>query len=500
MKKSKQIQLLASSLLALAVSLLAGCGDGSGVNLAEGGIRGTGASVGPVSGFGSVFVNGTRFEFDGNVASDDGIDWEDDLDLGMILRIEGQWQDDGQGTADTVEYDDTLRGPMEVVQAWDLASKTALVSVLDQTVLIDSQTVLRGMTVESLAPAFVRVSGWPLPNGDFRASYIGVLDAGQADTLNVELEGEISSLIEQVQQTFTLGGLEIRFSASTLFEGLSLPDLAQGGSVEVEGTLETTGLGVSFINALSIQPNDQRRYLRGDDEDEDIEFAGPVTSAYTAGSQSFTVNGVMVYITGETELDDGLAVTDLAEGVLVQVEGRFREDGSVEAEEIELREGTAEVAGTVTNGSIDREAGTFEVGGVQVQVMATTVITDDDDDNRRLGLNDLDGPWSVEVSGIERSGTNGEVTLQALKVERNDNDGSGGEFELVGTLAGMDATTVTVLGVTMTAGADAFEDNGRSDLLARFNNNERPLLEIDYLSTGSGYGAEDIELDDEEDN
>ena len=52
-------------------------GAGGGLDVADGGIRGTGSSVGPVSGFGSVFVNGVEFSTDDipnrEVESNDGI-------------------------------------------------------------------------------------------------------------------------------------------------------------------------------------------------------------------------------------------------------------------------------------------------------------------------------------------------------------------------------------------------------------------------------------------
>jgi hypothetical protein len=101
----------------IALGVLSACGGGGGggggVGVADGGIRGTGSSVGPVSGFGSVFVNGVKFETDGRVSSDDGIEREDQLQEGMILRIEGEWRVDGRGNAESVEYDDTFRGRVD---------------------------------------------------------------------------------------------------------------------------------------------------------------------------------------------------------------------------------------------------------------------------------------------------------------------------------------------------------------------------------------------------
>ncbi|MCB1638813.1 MAG: hypothetical protein KDI15_08200, partial [Thiothrix sp.] len=49
---------ITASLTAL---LLAACGDGGG-NLAEGGITGSGISVGPITGFGSIWVGGVHFD------------------------------------------------------------------------------------------------------------------------------------------------------------------------------------------------------------------------------------------------------------------------------------------------------------------------------------------------------------------------------------------------------------------------------------------------------
>src|SRR5690554_3125170 len=81
----------------LALGILSACGGGGGgsIGIADGGIRGTGSSVGPVSGFGSVFVNGVKFETDGivngEVQGNDGIFCEQNctqpLEKGMILRV-----------------------------------------------------------------------------------------------------------------------------------------------------------------------------------------------------------------------------------------------------------------------------------------------------------------------------------------------------------------------------------------------------------------------------
>ena len=53
---------------------LTSCGGGGGASLAEGGIGGTGISQGPVTGFGSIIVNGVHFDTTGaQVIKDDDV-------------------------------------------------------------------------------------------------------------------------------------------------------------------------------------------------------------------------------------------------------------------------------------------------------------------------------------------------------------------------------------------------------------------------------------------
>lgn len=500
--------------LALAVATATGCGDtGDDPALADGGIRGTGSSVGPVSGFGSVFVNGTRFEFDGSVVSNDGISAEDELELGMILRIDGQWQDNGQGTADRVQYDDTLRGPLSIVTPWDPEAETAEARVLNQKVLIDRQTVLTGLTIDSLTKdleaTLVRVSGWRnLQDGSFRASFIGVIDANSVQVDSYELEGVVSN---PEPDGFMIGPesrrMQIRYDAdNTEFEGVTEEDIVTGKTLEVEGVFSTDELQQPYISASVIREDDQRRYRKG--EQDDIEFAGPVSRIFSDNTGSLAVNGLTVKVTGDTELDDDLSVPDLTLGTLVQVEGRYDAFGNIVASEIELRDGKAEVEGAVDSGSLDLQNRQLRVGGVLVQVTSATLINGDDDDyGRRLELGDLAGPaLRVEVSGIERSGQDGTRYLEALKIEVEEDADVG--YELVGTLENVVGQSwVTVLGVRFNVTGDGVFENGLTpaSLQAMLDNPDEPapLLEVTYQAGGSSsesYLAQKIELEEEDDD
>jgi len=505
MKPNTMYRYLSVSAGALVVVLISGCGGGGSgsVDVADGGIRGTGASVGPVSGFGSVFVNGIRFETDGSVISDDGISREDQLDEGMILRIDGQWRADGEGTAEQVEYDDTFRGEVVIVsETFDpddsSIRESVTFTVYGQTIVADKQTVFKGMSLQTIdSGAFVRVSGWRLPDGRYRASYVGSLEVSLDD---VEIEGRIDdSSVDVDLNRFSINGFPVEYDNTTNFgDGLTESDLnAPGLVVEVEGRIGSVD-GASGLIANNIEQDESRRYQRGDDDD--IEFAGPVATAFDDADSTFTINGLTVLVPDDAVFEDGLTSADLQPGLLIQVEGSFLADGRVEAEEIDIRDANAEVEGPINQASIDFSARTFLVGGVLVQVTPLTIITDDDDD-QRIGLADLNGAFDVEVEGIERSTDGGEVFLEATKVEREIEDDSDNEFEVTGRLGAIDDTTITVLGVQIRAveGETEFDGIQRDQLMADFESGERPLIEVDYVEQPSGssnFVADEVELED----
>jgi len=511
--KPKSVRSVARYTLgALSIGVLAACGgegSGGGIDIADGGIRGTGSSVGPVSGFGSVIVNGVRFDTSGlkneEVESDDGISVEADLDEGMILRVDGNWKPSGEGTAFRLEYDDTLRGPVVVESAWDAVSKTASISILGLVVNIDRQTVIKGVALpDELADGdVVRVSGWRLANGEFRASLIrvhsGTGAAFDADN-EIELEGQVGNF-DANACSFEIGTVLVRCNEPNIqFEALAPADLAGSPFIEVEGNLVS-----GELIASEIREDDQRRYRPGDIDD--IEFSGPVTRDFEDASDSFEVNGVTVNITSGTEFDDGLTVQDLVSGLLIQVEGNYQANGTVNADEIELREANAEVEGPI-QGEVNRVANTFNVGGVLVQITPLTFIENDDDDSRLTRdelLHRLGDGVEVEVDGIERE-NNGDVFLEALKIDIDDDQSSEGQvpsFELQGKLRAVDSASLSILGVDMSVSNTDFGDTSTAELQSLIQpfQNKYPIVEVEYEKLAAGvfqYRAIEVELEDDD--
>ncbi|PAV25814.1 hypothetical protein CF392_09185 [Tamilnaduibacter salinus] len=453
--------------------LLVGCGGAGsgGGSVADGGIRGTGSSVGPVSGFGSVFVNGVRFETDGRVSSDDGLGREDQLSEGMIVRIRGEWRSDDQGVASDVRYDDTLRGPLSAA-SWDDAERTGSLTVLDQSVVLDGQTVFRGADPVTLASApadyVVRVSGWRQADGRFRASYVGARGVAGApfdDLTEVEIEGDVANL---TQETFTLGGRTVVFGDGALDDDIE--SLENGLSVEVEGSLQSDGA----ILGSEIEPDDRTRYFGSD---EDFELTGPVTEAAQNGQ--LAVSDIPVRIDDRTELDDDLLPADLQPGLLVSVEGDLSDD-IVRAEEIKRREGDAELEASVL--SIDRAAGVMNVGGVSVRLSTVSIITGDDDD--RLTLSSLSTGDLLEIEGIQRRDEGG--FLEALTIDRDDDDDEA-SWELEGRVSDAEDNAITVLGVRI-------QSNSVPSGLSAGDQ-----VEVSYRqNAGGSFVASEIEVEDDD--
>ncbi|MDZ7828711.1 MAG: hypothetical protein U5K33_04215 [Halofilum sp. (in: g-proteobacteria)] len=101
------VNLLSGALLGMAV---ASCGGG-GSTLAEGGIGGTGISSGSISAFGSIVVNGTKFDVDAAEITVNGDPaMQSALDIGYVVRVDGDLDD---GVAETVRFDANLIGEVD---------------------------------------------------------------------------------------------------------------------------------------------------------------------------------------------------------------------------------------------------------------------------------------------------------------------------------------------------------------------------------------------------
>ncbi|MDP4918587.1 MAG: DUF5666 domain-containing protein, partial [Haliea sp.] len=118
-----------------------GIGGIASIAVGGGGIGGSGqssTSSGSIDGFGSIFVNGVRFDTDdAEVLIDGELRNDDALRLGMVVVVTGQI-DEGNttGTAQRVIYDNELKGPISSIEtAPDGDSK--LLTILGINVIVE---------------------------------------------------------------------------------------------------------------------------------------------------------------------------------------------------------------------------------------------------------------------------------------------------------------------------------------------------------------------------
>lgn len=466
---------------AIAGALAACGGGGSGDSPTSGTSSGT--SVGAVSGFGSVYVNGTRFSTNGSVDSDDGLEREEQLEKGMILKVEGDWDDRGEGRADKVSYDDTLRGPVSSM-SWDDIARTGTLTMLGQAISLDGNTVFRGATPTEIAANpqgyRVRVSAWRLEDGTFRASFVGARAIGLDfdDDNEVEIEGVVANL-DRSAETFTISGFLVDYTTAVGDDDFSLDDLENGLVVEVEGYLDGNTIMAEEID-------DEDDWF--DDDDDDVEISGNIYD-YDTVSRQFSLHGVRVQINGGTEFDD-IRDSSLGDGLFVKVEGDYR-NGVLVAEEIEGRESDAELDGRIE--SIDLANETMIVSGVNVHITSNTLIDDDDDDDddRRSRVQDIQSLQAgdyLEIEGRQRSSEGG--FLEALSIEREDDDDDD-DFELEARVTAIGADSITIMNLEVLR-------NGYSLSGAQVGDE----VEIEYRQTSGGQYelTDNVEVDDDSDD
>jgi len=322
----------------LLVVFIAACGGGSGGGgtVASGGIGGTGVTSGTVTGFGSVFVNGIEFETDGarldvddEISESQGFDDDGPLGIGMVVTVIGTVNADGvSGTADTIEYDDDVEGPL-TDERDDGNPDTRTFDIFNITVVVDRNTTEFAETDfdDLVENDLLEVSGFFDTDDKLLATRVewkGVLVEGVSV---VEIKGEVSGFDDDTD-TFMLVGLDgivITFDNATEFE--DLPDtVADGQFVEVKGTL---------INATSILASRIEREDEGFSDDvEQISIEGLVTDFKDVSS--FKVAGQRVNASKATFEPSSLE-NSIADGDKVDVEGTIV-DGILKAKEVEFED------------------------------------------------------------------------------------------------------------------------------------------------------------------
>jgi hypothetical protein len=487
-----------AGLLGLAVTVaMTGCGE-SGSLIADGGIRGTGKSVGPVSGFGSVIVNGVRYNTDDTqfIVNDDPSASQGSLSEGMVVIVDVD--DDDEEQANRITYSDDLRGPL----TGDFNPLSNRMTVLGQTIRFNGSTVFRGLSPAQLdtlletGVAYVSISGWYLDSGEFLASFVRAREGFEPSIDEVKISGVIADF-NLPRETFMIGSQTVDYSQNP---EISMDDdrdelLAsdKGSFVEVEGHLDAIG-GTLFAEEIEEEDIDDRL---GDIDGSGIRIEGSINrSLDDTPNGTFWINGIEVRVNRSTELD-GLNTGDLREGMRIFIEGVGDTGATVVAKRIETREPDAEVEAPIQDiaASANPREGQLLVGGVRVQVTLRTIVVDDDEDDGRgnLQFGDLRTGDFIAVTGVPREDEQG-VYIDAVKVERDDEDDD--NLELKGRVESIGSDAFAILGATMNVDGGTDYDDG----LAGFGDIDvGQRLEVDYRLDGNlNLLARKIERDEDD--
>jgi hypothetical protein len=302
------------SLLALAVGGLTGCGGGDVGTLFAGppGTGGTGLfAQGTISGFGSVIVNGIRFDDTAATVQVDGVTATSQaLRLGMVADVQGlRGADLTLGVANAIAVWSIAQGVVSQVQG----GQFTVAGMLVQT---DTATVFDGIGSVAALGNGSRVTVWGLQSG---------IDGSRWTATRVALAASTTLVVTGiVSAAGILNGLAL--------SGAAAASLGIGQLVRVQGQLALSGRSV---NVESVK-------LRGLQSDSvpqgEVEMEGLVT-ALLSGSR---------FVLGSVEVDASSASLSanykaLAVGQRVEVEGtwvgRVLKAGKLEMEsELQLEE------------------------------------------------------------------------------------------------------------------------------------------------------------------
>lgn len=338
---------------------------------------------GTITGFGSIIVNGVRFDDSGAEVLDDdgGRHGSSALQLGASVEIESGSVDrtNGKATAVRIRYGSAVKGPVEAV---DTAAGT--VTVLGQTVSVSDTTVFESTLSGGLAAVSVgqilEVHGqYDSTAAVWSATRIDLEDA----TSEYRVRGAVAAL-DTTAKTFRIGTASIYYGSAAAVPAA----LADGLSVRVK--LQTTAVSGQWV-ATSVKSGQ-----RSVEDRAEAEVHGLIT-AWTSAT-SFSVNDLPVDASTATFPDGQSAVVlgarvevsgAVVNGVLVAT--RVHVDDGSHGTSSDAAAGRYELHGTLS--ALDTTAKTFTLRGLTVDYASVT-------EWRKLTEASLVDGLSVEVKGV----------------------------------------------------------------------------------------------------
>jgi len=388
-------------------------------------------TVGVITGFGSVFINGIKYQTSAtNISTDDNSNAvETDLQVGMVVSLNGSINNDGKtGNASSIHYEEQIKGPLTSI---DLAANTLI--ILGQTIIFDELTSLDNVVLENLIPGdFLEVSGFLNSDNQLYATRIEL--ENNTDDSQLKIQGIIAMLNSETK-TFSLGDISIDYSTA-VFEGNNFNDLADGELVRVKGVAFALVDNIFTISHIKIiSTNDQH------DDGDKRHLEGIITS-FTS-SENFIVNGLQIMTTSDTRYEYG-TIDSLSLNVRVKIKGTYDDQGRIVANEIRIHQRTQlKLEGLVQ--VIDLDSNTITVLDVVFEVSAQTKMKDESDVGERFfDITDLVIGDFVEIKGFVNN--NSQNIATKLKRENVDFDKA---IELKGLVTEITDFTFVIIGISV---------------------------------------------------
>lgn len=458
----------ALTVAAMAATLLAGCDNTEQVaGVDRGGNPVAVVTRGEIAGFGSVIVNGVRYESGGaEIVIDGEPGTEAELSVSAVVTLHGERIPGAEtGTANRIEFDDNVEGPVDAIDP-----TAGIAVVLGRTVHISIDTLFEadrpvGGLNDLVIGDTLEVSGFDRADGSVEATLVRLKTA----TRRLELSG-VAGQVDTAAKRLRIGGAMVDYGNAML---TGFPDgaPANGDRVEARGESRADD-GTLIAETVAFREKGLDDAAAG----ETAEVEGLITAFVSA--EDFEVDGQAILTDADTVFEGGNA-SMLAPDIRVEVEGTVTATGAILAESVEIEAPSqARLEGTVSE--IEPESESLTASGVTIRTDERTRFRDASSERERpFSFTDIATGDRVEVAGTE-SGDD----LLARSVTRTD-DATG--VALRASARDLDPPRFVLLGVAViTDDATVFEADGQTiDATAFYATAEGRKVEVEGTLNGT---------------
>ncbi len=458
-------------------------GDIAGIDGSGSPVAADNVSTGTIDGFGSVIVNGVRYDTslaDITVSGENAT--EDNLGVGAYVTVVGSINHNGiSGFASTLNFQPNVVGNITAINA----NQNNFI-VLGQTVFVNNDTTfgeglsLSGGGIDALTIGQrVRVSGPANSSGAIIASLIDVVSG-----TGLEVSGEITNL-NLTLSTFTIASLTIGYAQAQL-ENIALSTVQDGLEVIVAGS-EISG-GVLIADTISLEED----YFDLIDGLSEIEIEGLITEFESA--EQFELGNTVIVTSNETEVSGG-SLGSLSVDVYIEVQGTFDNSNRLVADEIEILTYADQViAGNVSEIEIDNDdeipTGVIVIQGNTVRVNVETRYEDESEmDLERFNLLNISVGDYLSITGDQSD--NGFIASTITRFGEEDLE----QIELEGLLISEgEVTTLFGYALTFTDETEYYASGEEVSGEVFFDLAEGAIIELEGRLEGEGIVVTAIEV------